>query len=378
MSIIHSGTAFGQWIANRELGEGGFGTVVQVSRSHVAGGGATQAGALKIQKSNSDGANQNFDDEVAMLTRLEGLPTPQLLDSGTTDGHRWFVMSLLKGEPLDKIRVPLPFESWKRMTKDLLGLLTELDKRGIAHRDIWPPNVFRLADGSFTIIDFGVARKPLDQRELAYNRIFNAPEMSATGGNYQSDVYSVGLNLALALFGPGALNKISEGEVLPQYIEGNTSWTDFLDAFLAPGPEDRPSAQELLTEFEMRESGQIPDFAGNYVRSWLDVESAISRLFTLPNGVTVTFTGKTGTELSIQAFTENSRTTIKISVAQTVIEKLSPHNRTGLMKAGFKPAEDLASFETRQPYAPDEALARNTKDALRNLGLRLAGTHVAF
>jgi serine/threonine protein kinase len=378
MSIIHSGTAFGQWIANRELGEGGFGTVVQVSRSHVAGGGATQAGALKIQKSNSDGANQNFEDEVAMLTRLEGLPTPQLLDSGTTDGHRWFVMSLLKGEPLDKIRVPLPFESWKRMTKDLLGLLTELDKRGIAHRDIWPPNVFRLADGSFTIIDFGVARKPLDQRELAYNRIFNAPEMSATGGNYQSDVYSVGLNLALALFGPGALNKISEGEVLPQYIEGNTSWTDFLDAFLASDPEDRPSAPELLTEFEMRESGQMPDFAGNNVRSWLDVESAISRLFTLPNGVPVTFTGKAGTELSIQAHTENNRITIKISAPQTVIEKLLPHNRTGLMKSGFKPAEDLGSFETRQPYAPDEALARSTKDALRNLGLRLAGTHVAF
>jgi serine/threonine protein kinase len=378
MSSIQPGTAFGQWIANRELGEGGFGTVVQVSRSHVAGGGATQAGALKIQKSNSDGANQNFDDEVAMLTRLEGLSTPQLLDSGETDGRRWFVMSLLRGEPLDKMRLPLNFESWLRMAEDLLVILSELKNREIAHRDIWPPNVFRMADGSFTIIDFGVARKPLDQRELSYNRIFNAPEMMGAGGNHLSDVYSVGLNLALALVGPGALSAIGAGEDLPQITDGNTSWTDFLDAFLARDPLDRPTAAELLTEFEMRRAGQLPEFPGQRLRSWLEIESAIASLFHAAIRTNATLTSKTGTQFTLEVRTVENLFTVTLRVPKAVFETLSPHNRTGLMKAGFKPGLDSTSFETRQPARANPVLVRNTREALRNLGLRPAGTHITI
>lgn len=378
MSIIQPGTSFGQWIANRELGEGGFGTVVQVSRSHVAGGGATQAGALKIQKSNSDGANQNFDDEVAMLTRLEGLPTPQLLDSGETDGHRWFVMSLLRGEPLHKMRLPLDFESWLRMAEDLLAILSELKNREIAHRDIWPPNVFRMADGSFTIIDFGVARKPLDQRELSYNRIFNAPEMTGTGGDHLSDVYSVGLNLALALLGPGALSAIGAGEDLPQFTDGNASWTDFLEAFLAPDPLDRPTAPELLTEFEMRKAGQSPEFSGQRLRSWLDIESAIASLFQAASTASATLTSKTGTQFTLEVRSVENRFAVTLQVPKTIFETLSPHNRTGIMKAGFKPGPDSPSFETRQPATASPELTRNIAAALRHLGLRPAGTHITI
>lgn len=378
MSVIQPGTTFGQWIANRELGEGGFGTVVQVSRSHVAGGGATQAGALKIQKSNSAGATQNFDDEVAMLTRLEGLPTPQLLDSGETDGHRWFVMSLLKGEPLSEMRVPVDFESWKRMANDLLGIVVELHKRDIAHRDIWPPNVFRMADGSFTIIDFGVARKPLDQRELSYNRIFNAPEMTGKGGDHLSDVYSVGLNLALALLGPGALSAIGAGEDLPQFTDGNASWTDFLEAFLAPDPLDRPTASELLTEFEMRKGGQLPEFSGQKLRSWLDIESAIASLFHAPSITSATLTSKTGNQFTLEVRPVENRFAVTLHVPQTVFETLSPHNRTGIMKAGFKPGPISASFETRKPATANPELTRNIAAALRHLGLSPAGTHITI
>jgi serine/threonine protein kinase len=378
MSIIQPGTAFGQWIANRELGEGGFGTVVQVSRSHVAGGGATQAGALKIQKSNSDGANQNFDDEVAMLTRLEGLPTPQLLDSGETDGHRWFVMSLLKGEPLSEMRVPVDFESWKRMANDLLGIVVELQKRDIAHRDIWPPNVFRLADGSFTIIDFGVARKPLDKRDLKFNQRFNAPEMTSKAGDHKSDVYSLGLNLAIALLGPGALSAIADNKDLPQFFHGNTSWTDFLEAFLAPDPLDRPTASELLTEFEMRNVGNLPKFSGQKLRSWLDIESAIASLFHAASTNSATLTSKTGTQFTLDVRSVEDRFTVTLRVPRTVFETLSPHNRTGIMKAGFKPGQDSHSFESRQPSPASPELIRNTAAALRNLGLRPAGTHVTI
>jgi len=287
-------------------------------------------------------------------------------------------MSLLKGESLDRIRVPLSLDNWKHMVKDLLSLLHELDKRGIAHRDIWPPNVFRLDNGNFTLVDFGVARKPLDNRALAYNRVFNAPEMTASGGNQQSDVFSVGLVLAICLYGPSVLESYAVTGDLPAVAGGSTSWSDFLEAFLAHDPADRPGGQELLREFELREAGGLPSFSGERVRSWLDVESVIDSAIGLHTVSTVTFVAKDGSEYSVTSKPSGGRVSVEITVPQEIIDGLMPHSRSGLVKSGFTLGLTGSRFETRSGKSVGPPLVRDTKDALRYLGLRLAGTRVTF
>lgn len=85
-----------------------------------------------------------------------------ILDDGVTeDGETFLVMELLSGQSLDQVlreRGPLPAPEVVAAAALVLDVLAVAHDQGVVHRDIKPSNVFRLADGGFKLLDFGIAR----------------------------------------------------------------------------------------------------------------------------------------------------------------------------------------------------------------------------
>ena len=374
----------GQWetVGLEPLGEGHFGEVHRVRRLHSSGL-ASQSGALKIQKGTDDRVAAQFAAEIELLAHLESLPTTHLIDSGVTeDGRRWFVMNLLDGRPLAKVqdgklianfRLPFSDSDWIEMARDLLSLLTELNDKGIAHRDIWPTNVMRLANGHWTIIDFGLARTIFDQRALEVNQRYRAPELHELNGDHKSDLFSTGLVLAYALVGGEVREQWEQNfnlHSLPR-IAGN--WADFLEGFLADDPHDRPDASELLAELEARASGEVQLAPGNRIRTWFELENA---MFTsvADDSKKIRVEKPNGVSCSIRIDRRSGN--LVISEIMPTLGGLGPNERSELMRAGFSINLTLDSAESRTRYVPGSTSSPQLIRALKAIGVRLAGSRV--
>ena len=94
---------------------------------------------------------------AANLTHPHILP---LHDSGTADGHLYYVMPYIEGESLPaRLRRPgmLPIVDTVRILRDVADALVSAHQRGVVHRDIKPDNVM-LSGRHALVMDFGVAK----------------------------------------------------------------------------------------------------------------------------------------------------------------------------------------------------------------------------
>ena len=83
-------------------------------------------------------------------------------DDVAEDGAAFLVMELLDGVPVDTLLEArerhLPARAVLAMTHQLLGTLAAAHAKSVVHRDIKPPNLFLLGDGTLKVLDFGIAR----------------------------------------------------------------------------------------------------------------------------------------------------------------------------------------------------------------------------
>lgn len=180
----------------RMLGQGGNGSVyLGVHQVH----GEV---AVKFFLNNDRRRWQRFMDEVKVVTsHLSGSPrvVPILesrLSQEEDDTVSWYVMPAA-----ETVRNVLKNLTWREMLPAFVELadgLVELQRAGVAHRDIKPDNLFRLA-GGYRFGDFGLAAFPdragiTKEDEPMGPASFMAPEMEANSGDADSflaDVYSL-------------------------------------------------------------------------------------------------------------------------------------------------------------------------------------------
>jgi serine/threonine-protein kinase len=82
-------------------------------------------------------------------------------DDELDDGTPFLVMELLLGQSLeDRLRAAprLPLPEVLYIADQILDVLAMAHEAGIIHRDIKPPNVFLIPDGTVKVLDFGLAR----------------------------------------------------------------------------------------------------------------------------------------------------------------------------------------------------------------------------
>jgi serine/threonine-protein kinase len=210
----------GNYLLQKRLGRGGMGDVWSARDRRLE-----RWVALKIlgeELSHDAGFRERFLREGKTLAKFQHPRIVRVLDLGTLreDERLYMVMELLRGKTL---RALLDEQAGAGMTPtvaafyafQVLDALGAAHDAGIVHRDVKPENMIVGDGGDLTLLDFGIARgrEATAPREghargkgarstLLGTPRYMAPELVAHGlFDHRSDLYAVGIVLAMALTG---------------------------------------------------------------------------------------------------------------------------------------------------------------------------------
>lgn len=203
----------GDWVLERKLGQGGFGTVFLAYRA-APQSGIKERAAIKVinghlrDQDDYSGHVARFLDEFKILKRLDSPYCAKVLDGDVEADNPWMATQFISGDSLaEEIRHegPLPLELWWHLATDLFTGLSEAHKKGIIHRDIKPQNIMRGVRGS-VLIDFGIAKLAGNPKLTAQGSPmtpgFASPEqLLGRELTPASDLYSLGHTLLFAASG---------------------------------------------------------------------------------------------------------------------------------------------------------------------------------
>ncbi|KAG0133638.1 kinase-like domain-containing protein [Tuber indicum] len=180
---------------------------------------------------------------------------------------------LEEGDLTKHIGTPLPQETVRNISKQILEGLEVMHQQGIAHRDLKPANIFvvRMSPVWVKLGDFGISKRILAQDTTTLHtqvetQVYGAPEVLGLDSNSETseytnsvDIWSLGRVVYELLV--GAKLFVSEGQVFRYYfgrfpfpkdkLKALSPPTDdigisFLEAMLVIQPEDRPTASSAL------------------------------------------------------------------------------------------------------------------------------------
>ncbi len=224
MTVAESvGSRIGRYKLLQRIGEGGFGTVFMAEQSEPV----RRRVAVKIIRVGMDSKHviARFEAERQALAMMDHPNIARVLDAGTTEsGRPYFVMELVKGEPITGF-----CEAQNLSTTDRLQLFRQVclavqhaHQRGIIHRDLKPSNILvTLIDGvpAPKVIDFGIAKAMnvrLTERTLftEFQHMigtpeYMSPEQAFSSGfdiDTRSDIYALGVLLYELLTGTRPLD----------------------------------------------------------------------------------------------------------------------------------------------------------------------------
>ncbi|MEZ5464774.1 MAG: serine/threonine-protein kinase [Lysobacteraceae bacterium] len=215
---LHPGQQLGTWTLLRRIGQGGMADVFEAERRLEQ---ARQRAAIKVMSVGLRGSElrRRFQQETAILARLDDPRLSRLIDAGATeDGRPWLAMEFVDGEPIDQAcdRLGLGVEARVALVVDVAMALAHAHRQLVIHRDLKPANILLDAQGKVRVLDFGIARIVEDEgvnpaltatRTQAYTPAWASPEqLSGEPAGVASDVYQLGLLLFALLTGHRAFD----------------------------------------------------------------------------------------------------------------------------------------------------------------------------
>ncbi len=218
------GTVLGPYRLLEQIGEGGFGVVFMAERQQPV----RRKVALKVLKPGMDTKQviARFEAERQALALMDHPNIARMLDAGqTASGRPYFVMDLVKGQPItdycDQNR--LTPRARLELFLSVCHAVQHAHQKGIIHRDIKPSNVLvTMQDGDalVKVIDFGIAKalgQQLTERtlftgfaQMIGTPLYMSPEQAALSNvdvDTRSDVYSLGVLLYELLTGTTPFSK---------------------------------------------------------------------------------------------------------------------------------------------------------------------------
>jgi eukaryotic-like serine/threonine-protein kinase len=201
--------------------------------------------------------------EYEIVAGLNHQNIVRIYDLGVADDHAYIAMEHFPaGDLRQRMKSPVSMNASLRYLIQIASALHAIHSVGILHRDLKPANVMLRADGTLSLIDFGLAK--MDEAEVSLTgtrEIFGTPYyMSPEQGHAEeidarSDLYSLGVIFYEMLIGRKPFNGATAMEViykhkraeLPEIPPKCARCEPLLRRLLAKEPLDRfQSAAELL------------------------------------------------------------------------------------------------------------------------------------
>ena len=222
------GQTVGAYTVERELGQGGMGSVWLARRTDGRFEGHV---AIKFLNAGlmARGGSERFAREGSILARLAHPNIARLLDAGLAGGgtRPYLVLEFIDGVPIDRHcdDKALDLQARVRLFLDVLAAVTHAHNRLILHRDLKPSNILVTAAGEVKLLDFGIA-KLLDDATAtgaateitqaagrAFTLQYAAPEQLQGGDvTTATDVYALGVLLYVLL---GGAHPTGDGTTAP-------------------------------------------------------------------------------------------------------------------------------------------------------------------
>jgi serine/threonine protein kinase len=258
----------------RPLGTGAFSSVYEAV--HVPSG---QHVALKAVKLVSEELNSSMIRELGAFAQL-------VHNDAIVDYHGYYVQDgtiFLVLEHMDLgalssalLGRPAPGMVIRALAYQMLVGLRGLHDAKIVHRDIKPSNILVNSRGQVKFADFNTSRVMRNSMDNAHTftgtAVYMAPErLISRGHSFASDIWSVGVSLWEIAVGKNPFSNAGEGfwglmaaiNELPIPIVSDLNpavdldTARLVDACLQRSPEQRPSAEQLLSLPIMQEVGPV-------------------------------------------------------------------------------------------------------------------------
>ena len=216
---------FGNYELERELGQGGMGTVY-LARDN----GLNRKVALKILKtdlSDDPAFAQKFLDEVEVTASLAHPNIIRVYTLGEQDGQLYLVMEHLDQPSLEQRMDQTGKLSERDVLEIGIGIASALqfahEETGMIHRDIKPGNILFGRGNIPKLADFGLAagaRSALGQQDEIWGTpYYVSPErLNREEEDIRSDIYSLGAALYHALAGRAPFEADTAEEVAKRHL----------------------------------------------------------------------------------------------------------------------------------------------------------------
>ncbi|HTS23958.1 MAG TPA: serine/threonine-protein kinase [Casimicrobiaceae bacterium] len=199
----------GRYEIIEELGRGSMGVVYRARDPMLDRVVALKTVGLDLSREMAEAFEQRFYREAKSAGRLNHPNIVTIHDVGKSDSVAYIAMEFLQGQSLRAILdsgVVLPADRIVDIAAQVADGLAFAHASGIVHRDIKPPNIMVLDNGSVKITDFGIALLPSGSRTLG-GTVFGSPKYMAPEQvvgrqvDGRADVFSLGAVLYEMLTG---------------------------------------------------------------------------------------------------------------------------------------------------------------------------------
>ena len=208
---------------------------------------------------------ERFQREYEIISSIAHRAIAEIYDFGALPLHQYLVMEYIPcGDLRDRLRNPLSIDESLYYLRAIAEALRVIHVFGILHRDLKPANVMLREDNSPVLIDFGLARRSLDDGsttgagQVLGSPYYISPEQSqGQRVDARTDLYSLGVMFYEMLTGQRPYSGRSAMEIMAQHANAPVPRLPasvalqqaLLDRLMAKQISDRyASADELLAD----------------------------------------------------------------------------------------------------------------------------------